>query len=601
MRKLLITFIFLFCAAQQIYAAPSDINFSYIDSLKINSAGNVAWKKNVRDKSVQTSDISRLSLLYEKAIDKGLNKQDDYLKTVNLLIKLYDGNGGFREGFNEDGSISSENADDLTVSYSFIALSKALKSGGDYKSKANDIVKDIINKNLDEILSKYSIKEIIETEGIRAPSWLVNSRGDISAVYVLGLCEYYEISRDEKAKQLINALCEGLKLFAGKNYYEFPFAAHYENIENPNVWTLANNRQMSALAIGGKLLDNKDFIASAESSGDNLYVHLLSSYGAIPGLAPSPVIYPQTSEGAEVLTENLAVLADITKKEKFRILSGIAASWFYGGNSKYAKMYDPLSGRCFYTLTETGRQNDTSLRASINALTTLMSIYNTSSWDYRVLEQKSPAHCFIVLQMEDGKAVRKDYETEIIEYPDGTEGKLVAIKRENSFWLRFDIKEQGDYSFYLAYLKQYGFSTGTSILMRVDGDKIYSVPLGGSKDKAYMFCQEVLEPRELLPGVHSMGVKFSGLLLGKAAVLDSVLLQPLFQKRVLEFSSGKKIALIKSFYEETKSFSLNNLSVDKIKPYQYIGADGVKHHITGIGESIQIPAHGYVIIEGNGI
>lgn len=591
----------LFCIVQQGYAAPPDINFSYIDGLKATSGGSTIWNKNAKEKLVSTSDISHLSILFDRSNDKGMGRQSDYLKTVGLLIKLYDGNGGFKEGLNADGSLAGQSADDLTVSYAFFALAKASKNGADYRVRANEIVKEIIGKNLADVLANYSSKQMIETDGISAPSWLVKSRGDISALYALGLCDYYTVSKDDKSKQLIDALCEGLRLFVGKNYYEFPFSAHYENILNPNVWTLARNRQISALAIGGQLLGNKDFIASAEVACDNLYVHLLSSYGIISGLAPSPVIYPQTSEGAQVMTENLAVIADVTKKEKYYILAGMAASWFYGGNPRGTRIYDTLTGKCSYTLTETGQKNDFSLKSSVNALTALLSIYNTQSWEYRLLEQKSPAHCFMVLQMEEGKAVRKDYETEVIEYPDGTEGKLVAIKRENSFWLRFDTTQRGDYSFYLAYLKQQGYSTGTSILMRVDGDKIYSVPLGGSKDRAYMFCQEVLEPRELLPGVHSLGVKFSGLLLGKAAVLDSVILQPLFQRRILVLPSGKKIVLIKSFYEETKSFSLNELSQEKINPYQYIGMDGVKHHITGLGESIQIPAHGYVIVEGNGI
>jgi len=592
LNKIITTIIIFLCLSIKVY--PAEINFSYIDNCKTNINGAYVWTEN--EKYISTKDISNLCLLFEASKQKDIYKQSDFTHTINLLVKLYDGNGEFYKGLKKDGSIDEANADALTNSYAFWALAKAINSSeGDMFFRIDEILKDIINKKLE--LKNYG--QFKTTFGIKTPMWFVDSNSGLTSIYVLGLIDYYSKSKNQKVKDLIKAYCEGMSIFSDNSLYDFPYCAHYESASNPNIWTLSHNRQMAALALSGKLLANENFISSAEKEADNLYAHLLTSYGAISGLAPSPVIFPQTPESANVMTENLTALAGVTKKEIYYIFAGISASWFYGGNTLYTKMYMPETGKCYEELTENGRTNKISLDASISALKTLISIYKTPAWSYRLFGQKTPAHCFIILQMEDGKAVRKDYETLPIEYPNGTEGKLVAIKKENSFWLKFDITEQSDYSFHLAYLKQFGYSTGTSILMRIDGDKIYSVPLGGSTDEAYMMIQEVLEPRELLPGVHSMGVKFSGLLLGKPATLDSIILKSLFQRRILEHSSGKKIAIIKSFYNTPKSFMLENLSQNKMKPLHIIERNGNKREIPE--KSIKIPEYGYIIIEGIGI
>ncbi len=581
-------------------ASQTDLNFSYINSKRANAGEKTVWWQSESSKKSATSDINRLSLLLGESINKGLNKKEDYAHSVNFIISAYDGNGNFKKEAADSGNFTDEELSPTECAYSFWALARACKTAdADLQAKAANIVEQIIKIKLESCLPLYEKKELTDVNGVKAPTWFIESRSDVSSIYVLGLVEYHHATKSQKAAALINALCDGIKIFSDNKYYEFPYCAHYESVENPYLWTLSNNRQMAALALGGKLLGNKEFITSAEDEANNLYAYLLSSYGSISGLAPSPVIFPQVPEAAQVMTENLITLANVTEKEQYYILAGISASWFFGGNAISQTIYKSETGSCSISINEKGAAQETSLYASVEALSALVSIYNTVAWDYRHLKQKKQPHCFIVLQAEDGKAVRKDYEIEPIDYPGGTTGNIVAIKRENSFWIRFTIDEPNDYSFHLVYLKQYGFATGTSILMRIDGDKIYSVPLGGSTSGTYMIMQEVLEPRALLPGLHSMGIKFSGLLLGKAAKLDCVVLQPLFQRRVFTQPSGKEIAIVKSFHNESSPFNTEILSNDEFAPISYIISNNItKNRINS--HEIKIPAHGYAIIEGQG-
>ena len=190
-----------------------------------------------------------------------------------------------------------------------------------------------------------------------------------------------------------------------------------------------------------------------------------------------------------------------------------------------------------------------------------MEIADSQAQEYAGSQWKTPPHTFQLLEAEDGKAVRKDYELEETIYPGGTQGRYVVIKRENSFWIKFDITRENEYDFYLVYLRQTGFDMGTSIMMRVDGDKIFPVPLGGAPDSPYMFMKDVLDTRVLLPGPHSLGIRFSGLLHAKAAIVDSVMLQPVVEWRVLADDQGGLVIFAKSFQKNDREVHLDSFGI----------------------------------------
>lgn len=582
-----------FHTSKYVYAKTNDdINFEAIKKYRIIYK-NLALYSNDKNE-IKTKTIANLSVLLSECRAKGLAADIKETDLIEFLVETYKNGGVFRQSESSD-----ENAGGITSAEAFLALAKHRNElPENLQKRVDEILADTIQTKIAPLKENFQKSTFNEINGVRTPLWLVDGRGDVSSIYILGLCE---LEPSDSRNFYIRMLAEGVKEFTDLKRDEFPYCAHYESSDRPHLFALSSNYQIKALAEASKILKEKSYVLSAKLEADNLYAYLLSSYGPICGMAPAPIIYPQTPQGANIFTQNLAALAEAVQDEIYSKLSGLACSWFYTGNLSGENIYDEKTGETKTILTKDGASKDTSLEASIAALSALVAIYKTPAWDYRLYSADPTIHAFIILQAEEGQAVRKNYDIEEIDYPGKNKGKLVAIKRENSFWLKFQIDEEDYYAFHLCYLKQKGFGASTSILMRIDGDKIYSVPLGGSSDSAYMFMQEVLERRPLLPGLHSMGIKFSGLLLGKAASIDCVILQPLTQRKIFVSPSGKKAAIIKSFYNKEIIYEASELSQRNFIPREAytVSSSGktVKSQLPPDGK-IRIPAYGYILFEG---
>ena len=113
--------------------------------------------------------------------------------------------------------------------------------------------------------------------------------------------------------------------------------------------------------------------------------------------------------------------------------------------------------------------------------------------------------------------------------------------RENTFWMRFDVPTEDDYIFDLSYLQSDVGGGLVSVMMRIDGDKIFQVPLGDVDGKPILRRAFVDGPRPLRAGPHSFGIRFSGLLMTKPALLDSVVVQPAVERRVFALPNGERL------------------------------------------------------------
>ena len=116
--------------------------------------------------------------------------------------------------------------------------------------------------------------------------------------------------------------------------------------------------------------------------------------------------------------------------------------------------------------------------------------------------------------------------------------------RENTFWMRFDVPTEDDYIFDLSYLQSDVGGGLVSVMMRIDGDKIFQVPLGDVDGKPILRRAFVDGPRPLRAGPHSFGIRFSGLLMTKPALLDSVVVQPAVERRTFALPNGDLLYLL---------------------------------------------------------
>lgn len=625
MKHLLIIMTLIFFLFPQAQASASKqeggFNFTYLEAQRsrfVSKSGKewriwATYDQKTSKARAKTETVARVALLYslhfEKAHDSTSLQRTR--EAIDFLLAMEDEEGLFYSYMNDDGSL--EKADQAPYTYEYAYAFWALCRGHRLFSKADAAyaasLEPHIAKTIERLKASQRGSDLYgryrSVNGVETPEWLINGRSDLTSIFVLGLLEYCSASPNADVKSLITNYCSGIRSFQGSAPDIFPFGAHYESTDALSTWTLAHNRQISALALAGEKFGTGEWIDSAALEVFTLYTHFLTSYGPWSGMAPSPIIYPQEPSSAEVMTSNLLSLLKATGKEPYALMAGLSASWLTGNNTGKEVMYDEAAGKCYDSLTEKGRSSTAGLEATVEALTTMVGIWNTQAWQNMEFRSASTPHSFSVLQAEEGKAVRKDYEIEECVYPGSTTGRYVVIKRENSFWIKFDITQENEYAFYLTYLKQPGLDLGASIMMRVDGDKIFTIPLGGAQDNPYMTMKEVMDPRLLLPGPHSMGIRYSGLLHSKAAIIDNVLVQPLFEWRVFDaHQAGQKLVLVRSFYRDDRDFALQRLGFTNVlfqtcTIYSRSGETVSRRtDLSSQSGAIKIPACGFAVLRG---
>ena len=141
-----------------------------------------------------------------------------------------------------------------------------------------------------------------------------------------------------------------------------------------------------------------------------------------------------------------------------------------------------------------------------------------------------------------------------------------VMGRENMFWMRFDVDREDEYLFYLAFLKSEVSGGLVSVMMRIDGDRIFQVNLGGASDDPYVDVDLVAGPRRLRQGPHSFGIRFSGLLMRQPAVLDSVIVQPAVARRWMTLRDGREILALKGLNSEPLRIRMEELEAEGEPP-----------------------------------
>ena len=396
-------------------------------------------------------------------------------------------------------------------------------------------------------LERY--KEMVTIHGYREPAW-IGGRVDAASQAVLALCDLQALHPQAGRLESIRRLAEGISLCLQPQSQLYPFGAHFSYVTaegKPRTYpvpgkgelvagaALFPQRQYAALALvtASQLLGEEDFLESAESEGCNFFAKLALS-GNIPySFAPRPEREITSLWGVVAAVENLLALKKATGKELYAILAGCAAI-------------------------DLGQLPTSSQVKEAQALVSdLLANQGAAQW----LEAKDLCLPFrgTVIELEDGKAVQKAFDTEPLEYPGGTPGHFAVVGRDNMFWMRFDVPRDDPYYFYLSFLNS-NFTGGlVSVLVRIDGDQIFKVNLGGATDDPFVDCKFVDGPRQLRQGPHSVGVRFAGLLMKSPAILDSISIEPAVGRRWVRLRDGRSLLVMHSIADRTVQTRMQEL------------------------------------------
>ncbi|MCD4785509.1 MAG: hypothetical protein K8T10_16940 [Candidatus Eremiobacteraeota bacterium] len=598
------------------------INLKFMDSrkkiIKVPDGTKLTiWEttdKSLKEKNIlaSTYETALVAMTYIKHYEIFKNEKSlkNALAAYNFLYHMQGDNGCFYKYLGKNGNIIKEkplagcNLEEHTA-YAFMALaegSRVLRKSrpGDYNQLEDSFLQVFSNikkivQNPDSGFGNY-----VKYQKMKIPAWLILGRGDLSAMYLIGMSKFYDGAEYHVLGRVAKELGQGIMEFKNIEKDRFPQYAHLTYSDLPTIWKTANAFQTAALAFGGKSFKRNIWIKEAEKEGTGFLMHLVTSYGPIEGFYPHPDLFPQSPIGAYTLTENFNALYRVTGDEKFAKVAGICAAWFFHNNPTKKPVYFPVDGSCYTKIFKDGVNDTKSLMGTAAALLSLMAVYDTPGQDYLSCKPEY-THAFAVLESEEGRAVNEDFEVKEWEYSHDSKGKVVIIRRKNTFWHKFTVDREDDYFMLLSFQKQLLYSSAVAVNVRIDGGPILLVPLGGAVGEPFMLMKTVIEPVKLKPGYHTVGVRYRGLLLTLPAIIDCSVLQPVLQRKKFTSETGKNILLVKNWATDKKKMHLpKDMDKKKIKvDVRSIGGHNLDKPIKTEKDKryFYIPAEGFGIME----
>lgn len=408
-------------------------------------------------------------------------------------------------------------------------LAQAVEKASDQSGLAVNLaraVDSLVRESYPEIGLYPKLERV---HGHEEPSWL-SDHGGTTAQAVLALSALERWKSTPQRRELLQKLADGLAALQRKDRIEYPFGAHlsWEDIEPmavledgtriPSTYFRSSRADaVQALSQAYGVSGDKKLLASAVREALSMSTHLVIGGRRLESFSPQPEFSQDPLAGMSEVKGFLA-LYRATGQDIYAKLAALATIWTDGKADPKLGEWKPVFEQIMKT--------------------PAASLLNASSLEGPV--------SFQIIEAEDGKVVNAPIETLGFKTPTGESGKLASMGRDNTFWMRFDVPTEDDYVFYLTYLQSDVGGGLVSVMMRIDGDKIFQVSLGDVDGRPIMRRKFVDGPRPLRAGPHSFGIRFSGLLMTKPALLDSVIVQPAVERREFLMPEGDRVVLLRN-------------------------------------------------------
>ena len=188
--------------------------------------------------------------------------------------------------------------------------------------------------------------------GYEIPAWLpYESASDQAAIIVKSLTFYYENNKSEKAKSIIEHLCDGIMKMQKGDETKPPY---YAFLSWQNGWHAWGNSQADALIDAGRVLNIKEYINAAVREiryfypwliGKGFYneLHVIKDEKDISSFSDT-IKFSQIAYGIRPLIFSCMNAYDLLKDSLFLNTAISAVKWFFKNNPANALMYDPATG-----------------------------------------------------------------------------------------------------------------------------------------------------------------------------------------------------------------------------------------------------------------
>jgi len=276
-------------------------------------------------------DVARVAIFYLELLR---HEKNDFYETrareaLEFVLAMQDSDGDYYNFVEENGKINRVG-------------STSRKSGSWWAVRALWAIALGANvySNLDPEFSRLLEESSRKTVNILEKyieNGLLHGYTDISSVFVIGLCELYEKTREPRylrlAEEIANAMIQ-------KQVSEGPFAGAVNEGKEHFVWHGWGSRHVEAFVKLYNITEKERYLDAARLYADELYMKLLIA-GPIYHVEEYVRLYPQLSYAAECMVSGLAELFKATREDRYAVMAALAAGFFFGNNVLGQPMIGP--------------------------------------------------------------------------------------------------------------------------------------------------------------------------------------------------------------------------------------------------------------------
>ena len=416
---------------------------------------------------------------------------------------------------------------------------------------------DLALARLDAELVTPNSGKYYTLHGYRTPAWFIADGADASSEALLGLGAYYAATGNAAARKLGVAFGNGIAGFRLGSYRDWAWQALMPFTRSISLWHAWGAHMLMALATAGPQLGHREWIGPAERDANSFETHQQLSFGAINGLLPAPDDLSQIAYGAETTVDGLLFLGRATGNDAYRRWAGIAATWFFGNNRAGTAMYQPATGAVYDGLNGDGSINRNSgAESTIEGLLALMNVVNDPvARDYLGYQRLLAQTTYQKVEAESGALSGAAAVVTPASAWTGealwSNNQYVDLAASGSDLLTVTAPADGRYLVYVVFDKQMGPTDSLGVTVRVDGIQAGRDNEGGagaqgvSPNPDYLWIGTLPVRQRLTAGAHAVTLTYAGQG-GTHAKIDSVLLQPVIESKVLDDGHRATLAVYKS-------------------------------------------------------
>jgi len=378
-----------------------------------------AWVGDPQEGFAAVDDVSRAVIAYAEHYNKYTDdlSYDKIKRGLEFLMWMQYSDGDF-DNFvvkDPDGTIRHKDSASSQKSFSwwavraYEAFATALPKLKAEDSALTNRVKerlDLCLKRLKEMTDPY-YGQYSDNGGVRTAKWLLYGDTWLTSSAIIALSEHNKAVDNESTRKVIREsvrkLGEGLMQAKYGDFRDFPYGGfmhHYEGVPGIYNWDEWNSIQVRAMAYAGQITEQSAWIEAAEHAADSFHGDLLIS-GRAETMHPNKKSYPLINYGTASYVDNWLALYEVTGKEKYAALAGIAASWWTGNNVRGFPMFDQAEGYAYDGLYDNEVNINSGAESLDEAIRSLVRVLNNPIAKSYLFARKTGSNQAMTVEIED--------------------------------------------------------------------------------------------------------------------------------------------------------------------------------------------------------